>query len=189
MPHRATLVMTGPDRLTFLNRMVTQELKGFEPWMTRRSFWLNRKGRIDGDLRLIALPDRVLIDVDVHAAARTKAGLEGYIITEECAIADETERWHRMSVHGPAGAAIVARASEAVDGAAIAEIKAGQVSRVRIAGVEVVVDRQDMAGEIGLEMLVPVEGAVAVYEAISERWVIGTTHRLPAQSSGQPVAH
>ena len=50
----ATLVLTGTDRQSFLNRMLTQELKGLAPFGSRRSFWLNRKGRIDADLRVIA---------------------------------------------------------------------------------------------------------------------------------------
>ncbi|MGH7133940.1 MAG: hypothetical protein ACREJO_18580, partial [Phycisphaerales bacterium] len=81
-PQRTVLEITGPDRLDFLNRMVTQELKGFEPFTVRRTFWLSRKGRIDADLRLINLPDRVLADVDTFAADRAAAGLSGYIITE-----------------------------------------------------------------------------------------------------------
>ncbi|MCA9310952.1 MAG: hypothetical protein KDA21_07090, partial [Phycisphaerales bacterium] len=45
-PTRATVEVTGDDRLEFLNRMITQELKGMAPGMVRRGFWLNRKGRI-----------------------------------------------------------------------------------------------------------------------------------------------
>lgn len=173
MPHRATLVVTGPDRLSFLNRMVTQELSekgGYGPWTARRSFWLNRKGRIDGDLRMLNLPDRVVIDVDVHAADRTLKGLEGYIISEDCRVVDETRAWHRVSVHGPGAAALVAKHSEHIGGAAIGGITSGQVGRVRIAGVEVVVDRFDVAGEIGLQLLMLADGAAAVYEGLSEPW-------------------
>src|SRR4051812_36724439 len=56
-PQRGTIQVTGADRLAFLNRMVTQELKGLAPFQVRRSFWLNRKGRIDADLRIIELGD------------------------------------------------------------------------------------------------------------------------------------
>src|SRR5690606_14645163 len=50
-PQRGTIEVRGTDRIPFLNRMITQELKGFEPFQARRAFWLNRKGRIDADLR------------------------------------------------------------------------------------------------------------------------------------------
>jgi folate-binding protein YgfZ len=178
--HRATIVVTGDDRVAFLNRMLTQELKGLGAYTAKRSFRLNRKGRIDADLRVIALPDRVLIDVDVHAAERTLAGLSAYVIAEDCRLEDATERFHRLALHGPAAAAVLARASTPVAGTPAGEIAAGQVSVVRVAygggpaggagGAEVVVDRQDMTGEIGLELLVPVEHAAGVYAAVSTPW-------------------
>ena len=55
LPMRGTVSVAGADRLAFLNRMVTQELKGWAPMTSKQSFWLNRKGRIDADL-LLAIP-------------------------------------------------------------------------------------------------------------------------------------
>ncbi len=169
-PNRATLSVTGPDRLEFLNRMVTQELKGFAPYSARRSFWLNRKGRIDGDLKLINLPDLILIDVDAHAAQRTLAGLGSFIISEDCAVEDQTERWHRLSLHGPAAAALLAQLSMPVAGSPIAEIQSGHAATIRIGTSEIIVDRHDPTGEIGLALLIPVEHAAAVYESLSTPW-------------------
>lgn len=169
-PHRATLVLTGPDRLSFLNRMVTQELKGLAPHSARRSFWLNRKGRIDADLRIIELGDRTLIDVDIHAADRARATLEAYIITEDCAIRDESEQWHRVSIHGPAAAALVARLSSPVAGHPVADLLPDHVSVVSIAGAQGIVDRWDMTGDLGLHLLVPAPAAAAVYQALSTPW-------------------
>lgn len=169
-PHRATLVVTGAERLPFLNRMLTQELKGIEDFRATRAFWLSRKGRIDADLRVLVLPGRVLLDLDVFAAERTTNELNKYIISEDCALSDQSEDWHRLGVHGPASAEALARLSEPVAGAGISDIRPGQVGIIRMAGVEVIVDRSDWAGEIGLELLVRSGDAHAVYEAISEPW-------------------
>lgn len=169
-PHRATLHITGAERIEFLNRMLTQELKGFAHNSAKRSFWLNRKGRIDADLRLINLPDRVLLDVDVHAADRTLTGLSAFVISEDVTIEDQTNLYHRLGLHGPAGAAILANLSQSIAGAPIADILPGQVSILRLGDAEIIVDRQDIAGEIGLELLVPSADIVRVYEAISTPW-------------------
>lgn len=175
-PHRATLVVRGEERRSFLNRMLTQELgtksggKGLVPWTTTRSFWLNRKGRIDADLRLIELPDRTLIDVDIHAAERCRAGLDAYIITEDCRIEDVSSQYHRLSLHGPAAAALLAAACTAGSGPAIADIQPGQACAVQIGAAECVIDRQDSLGEIGLELLVPSSDVASVYELLSTPW-------------------
>ena len=46
-PHRATLIVTGADRIEYLNQLTTQNLKDLSPGQTRNAFLLNRKGRIE----------------------------------------------------------------------------------------------------------------------------------------------
>lgn len=172
-PNRSTLAVTGSDRLEFLNRMLTQELspaKGFTPFLARSSFWLSRKGRIDADLRVLNLPDRVLLDVDVHAADRARTTLESYIITEDVQIADLSSTHHRLSIHGPGAAALLARQSTPVAGVDVATIAPNQVSIVQIADTQVIVNRHDLTGEIGLELLLPADRAQHVYELLSTPW-------------------
>jgi len=171
LPQRGVLEVTGPERLEFLNRMLTQELKNLPPFASRRSFWLNRKGRIDADVRVIDLPSRTLLDVDVLATKRALDGLASYIITEDVQIRDVTQEMHRLSLHGPTSIALVSglalHASGAdASGPAFGELLDGRACVVRIAGHEVVVDRDDSAGEVGLELTMGVNAAAPVYEEL-----------------------
>lgn len=168
-PLRGTVEVTGPDRVEFLNRMVTQELKNWPALTSRRSFWLSRKGRIDADLRLMQLPDSVLMDVDIHAAARAAETLSSYAIMEDVAIKDVSAAWHRLALHGPASARLLAAVAMPQAGPAVAEIAPGQIAQVTIAGHVVFVDRIDACGEIGLELTCRTEHVEAVYTAILER--------------------
>lgn len=181
--HRATLEVSGPDRVEFLNRMLTNDLKpaaGFDVFTTRRAFLLNRKGRVDADLRLINLPDRILIDLDAFAAQRTRDELDRYLITENATIRDASHEWSVLSLHGPAAALLLSRLSSPIDGASLLDIHAKQVARARMVGVDTVIDREDLTGEIGLEVRVPTTGLEQVYEAISTPW--------SARESGDAVA-
>jgi folate-binding protein YgfZ len=174
LAHRATIEITGRDALAFLGRMITQELKGFAPMSVRRAFWLNRKGRIDADLRLLNLADRVLVDVDAHAAARTATGLSAYVITEDVAIVDATDRFHRLALHGPLARQVLARFIDPALPDATAQrdallaLEPNQVLRVTIAGASVLIDRADTAGEVGLELLVPTDAVERVYGVLLE---------------------
>lgn len=169
--HRATLVFTGPDRIALLNRMLTQELaRDFDAYTARRAFLLNRKGRIDADLRLINLPDRIVADVDVFAATRARTELDKYIITEDVTITDQTAATSVLSMHGPAAAAIMARASTPTSGPAVADLRPGQACVVQIGDDSVLVERSDWAGSIGLELRMAVDAAARVYDAISTPW-------------------
>ncbi|TVQ31365.1 MAG: tRNA-modifying protein YgfZ [Phycisphaeraceae bacterium] len=168
-PDRGVIRVAGADRHDFLNRMLTQELKGFAPFQVRRSFWLNRKGRIEADLRLIALENAILFDLDTVCVDRTLRSLDGYIITEDVQLADESDHSHRLSVHGPASLALLQSVGEHVAGAPLSDLVDGAAALVRIAGCDVIVDRHDCSGSPGVELLMPAEHAAAVYQQLLEQ--------------------
>lgn len=169
LPHRAALRITGSERLDFLNRMVTQELKGLAPFHSRRSFWLNRKGRIDADLRLTHLDAESIADLDILCAPRAASSLSAFIFAEGVAIADITAQTHRLAFHGPASIDLLAAVSRPVAGPALAELADGHATRISINGHPVLVDRQDATGEIGVELLMDLDAALPVYTALVER--------------------
>jgi tRNA-modifying protein YgfZ len=164
-PHRGLIEVTGADRLEFLNRMLTQELKGMRAGEVRRSFWLNRKGRIDADFRVIELGDRTLLECDVHAVERALATLGAFVITEDVTLTDLTARQHCLGLHGPTAAALI---SASCGLAALSELAIGRVEAVSIGGSDAVLFRHDTTGEFGVELWVPVDAARAVFERLLE---------------------
>ena len=80
-PQRGSVEISGSDRIDFLNRMLTQDLRplsgGAFRWL--ESFWLSRKGRIDADVRVIGLTDRVVFDLDIHSVATLIETLGAYL--------------------------------------------------------------------------------------------------------------
>jgi len=173
LPQRTVLEVTGPDRLEFLGRMLTQELKGLSPFRVRRSFWLSRKGRIDADLRVIDLPSRTLLEVDLLAAERTLAGLSAYIITEDCAIRGLQGLTHRLALHGPTGMDLLSAVAQPAGGAeasgpGLEHLEAGAACVANLAGHDVVIYREDSAGTTGLELIVPSAGVGDVYRLLLE---------------------
>jgi folate-binding protein YgfZ len=164
-PHRATLEITGPDRFTFLHSMISQDMRHMSAGDVRRAFWLSRKGRIDADLRLLELGDKMLADLDAHNAAPTLASLGAYIIAEDVSITDATPQWHRLSVHGPAARALLSRHVDQPD--AVMRLEPDHALRVNLLGREAILDRQDVTGEVGLEILIPVGHAETVYTALA----------------------
>jgi tRNA-modifying protein YgfZ len=178
-PTRGVLELKGPDRLDFLNRMVTQELKDLQPGVCRRSFWLSRKGRIDADMRVLHLEDRTLLDLDVLAVSRACAGLASFIITEDCSIADATSTTHRLSLHGPASARLLALCSQSND---ITSLAQDHALTLTIAGAQVIVLRDDSAGVPGYELFVPATTAVAVTQDLVSKGHDAQRHDAPERA-------
>jgi folate-binding protein YgfZ len=161
----------GAERIDFLNRMVTQELKGIAPGEIRAGFWLNRKGRIDADLAFLQVPDAdgqppvTLVDLDIHDAARTVAALSAFLFAEDVQIADETAAWARLAVHGPEGAQVLSNAG--VEDAALEALNADmRCVRATLAGAPAVLSRRDQCGSPGVEILLPREAAARAWDAL-----------------------
>lgn len=168
LPHRGTLEIVGDDRHEFLNSMLTQEIKGLKPFRSRPSFWLNKQGRIVADLRVLELGDRTLIDLDVHAADATVESLNGYVITEDVEIRDAGDRLHRLALHGPTAIDLLIAAATQRDGVPLADLTPYSACTVEIAGHEVIVERADTTGEVGLELTLDTDSAGEVYDHLVE---------------------
>lgn len=163
-PHRGTIEATGPDRLEFLNRMLTQDVKALAPWHHRPSFWLNRQGRLVADLRLCETPERLLLDVDAHAVGATLESLAQYHFAENLELTDATAREHRLALHGPTSIRLLELASQHAAGPALADLAPGTACRVTIAGAPVLIERTDLTGEIGLELTLAADDAGKVWD-------------------------
>lgn len=172
LPSRGLVEVTGPDRLDFLNRMVTQELrpgrKDLPPWSMARSFWLSRKGRIDADLRICVLPDRVLLEVDALAAPRTAGALSSFIIMEDCAVRDISQDNHCLGLHGPTAPSLLAAVCAPLHGAPPVQslAPAGGVTRALIDSRPVTVLRDDQAGVPGFSLITDLKDALVVAQAL-----------------------
>jgi len=169
LPSRGLVRVTGSDRLDFLNRMLTRELRGknpLTPHHARRSFWLNRKGRIDADLRLIELPACTLLEMDTFSVAPTIEALSRFVFTEDVAFEDATPTLHRFTLLGPTAAELLTTLATHRAGAALAAMDEGDAAELELAGVPVTVFREDTAAVPGFELIVPAEGALAVYDAL-----------------------
>lgn len=194
-PHRALIEVTGPDRIPFLNRMLTQELKGLGEHRTARSFWLNRKGRIDADVFLINLPGRVWLDVDTHALARTLDGLNSFIVMDDVVLREVSASWHRLSLHGPTAWQLLANALAPTHATLAREpLQPGHalegVIQTAAGPVIVTIARNDLcggdgAGVPGVSIYVPAGATPDVFQTLIER---GHSHATPTRHAAYPHA-
>jgi len=168
-PDRAVVEVSGADAIDFLGRMLTQDVASLKPGESCSSFWLNRKGRIDADLRVLRLDDagkgpRLFLELDRGSLDHTIKTLGAYIITEDVTLAARHDL-HRVSLHGPTARDLLLVASESY--ATVLGLRAG--ANVRDAmpdGVGCWIDQRDTAGVAGYELFIPGGAACVVYERL-----------------------
>lgn len=190
LPSRGLVEVTGPERIEFLNRMVTQELRpgkqDLPPYALARSFWLSRKGRIDADMRICVLPERALLVVDALSAPRTAATLSSFIIMEDCAVRNASAETHCIALHGPTSRILLAGAFTPNPGAPhVNDLPTlGGVTDGQIASHPVTVVRDDEAGVPGFSIFAHSSHALAVSQALIS---IGHDAHHDAPREGLPL--
>lgn len=160
LPHRGIIEVAGTDAASFLNRMLTQELKDFRDDQFRRSFWLNRKGRIDADIRVLREGDTFTLELDALAVPRTLAELSRYLVMEDCTIRDRSMELHRLSLQGPTAILLLSTLG-------VTEIPAnGAVLRTPITDQPITIFRDDVCSVPGFELLMPTTSVAKVFETL-----------------------
>jgi len=145
-PQRGTLVVRGGDRIDFVNRLVTQEIKKLADGAVTRAFLTNRKGRIDADLAIARLPDALVIDTLAHDVAALRDALEKMVFSEDVSFESRAETHARIALHGP-------KAEGALK--ALGLLQAGGAWSATLGDARAEVWRIDEFGAPGFELSVP----------------------------------
>lgn len=97
---RGLIEITGRDRVSWLNGLVTNVVTTLRPGEGSYAFACNVRGRVIFDLNILVLEDRIWLDVDRRRTAAALAHLDHYLITEEVCVADRTAATRRLAIIG-----------------------------------------------------------------------------------------
>jgi folate-binding protein YgfZ len=104
--YRAYLSFTGPDRVRYLNAILTNNIKDLGAGHGNVSLLLNPQGHILAEIETYAFPDRLLCVSYAMIRERLVEWLDKYIIMDDVALTDETARYGTLALEGPKAAAI-----------------------------------------------------------------------------------
>ena len=158
---RGVLAVTGDDRASFLQGLLTNDIAALEVGRGCYAAYLTPQGRMIADMQVLEIGDALLLDVHTGVAETLARRLEGLVFTEDVQIVDRSHTWIEYGVRGPGSAAVVATALEFVaEGPAEQRLDAGtlaayaehQNSRWMIESTPLVVARNDEAGVLGLDL-------------------------------------
>ena len=105
-----TLLVTGKDRVAWLNGLVTCDLARLGPGDGAYGLTTSKVGRILADVFVVVAEDRLYVGVPRDRAASLRDVLDAYLVMEDAEIADASSDHAWVLVHGK-GAVAAARAS------------------------------------------------------------------------------
>jgi folate-binding protein YgfZ len=105
---RAIFSLAGPDRVRYLNAVLTSNIRDLAPGQGTIGLMLNPQGHILAELETFALEDRLLIFSHAFVREKTFATLDKFIIMDDATLADQTDASGTLAIEGPEAARIVA---------------------------------------------------------------------------------
>lgn len=103
---RAKIRVTGEDRVSFLDGLVTADIKVLQPGSSSYAMVLNEKSRVLGDLRVIAMDDSFVLDIEAAQKDALLAHFRKMLVSDDVAFEDLGASGH-IEVHGPRSPEIV----------------------------------------------------------------------------------
>jgi folate-binding protein YgfZ len=158
---RGVLSVTGPDRLSYLHGMVTQDVKGLGADAVAYAALLTAKGAMVADVRLVRREEDVLLLLEPGFAEPVLAHLLRFLISEEAEVHDRSRDFGQLSLVGPRAWALARR----VFGLPGDAPPTAHALRGGLEGHAVLVLPSGLLLE-GVDLLIPQEGLEAVFTAL-----------------------
>lgn len=119
---QGVLSVTGPDRLVWLQGLLTNDVAALAPGAGCYSAYLTPQGRMVTDLRVVNLAERTLLQVPATLAEALGAKLESLLFAEDAQIVDVSSQVAVIDVRGPQALAVVGATRERAAGALLATL-------------------------------------------------------------------
>jgi len=145
--YRAYLRFTGPDRVRYLNAILTNDIKGLAENHANVSLFLNPQGHIQAEIETHALTDKLFCVSYAMIRERLVPALDKYIIMDDVTLTDRTAECGTLALEGPRAAAVV----EKLAGVRLGELSELESREVSVQGIACRVVRRtpgkDASGE------------------------------------------
>lgn len=160
----AISILTGPDRVRYLNAIVSNDVQSLAEGQGTLALLLDTRAHILAELEIYVQSDRLLVLSHASTRERTMATLDKYIIMDDVELEDATDRLGTLAVEGLHAEAVMSAAT----GLSLAGFAEFQGGRMTIAGIECYVMRRSHFGAPGAEIIAPVEQLEAIWKTLHD---------------------
>ena len=186
--NRALLEFTGADRLSYLQGLISNDLRALSSGEGIYAAFLTQQGKVLGDCRVLVKDDRFILDLWEPLKPKILDHLNRYLVADEVEINDLTG-YSILSIQGPD--------AEQLLGEFVVKGKQPQQpiahSIAEISGVELRICRFSHTGEDGFDLIIPVAEVENVARrftesglAYSAQWVGAETYEVLRIEAGIP---
>lgn len=153
--------ISGPDALPYVNRLVTRDMEKIRPGRVAYAVWCNDQGQVIDDGTIFHLRDGEyrLCSQERHLEWLTAAAL-GFDVS----IVEETDAVAALAVQGPTSFSVLEKLG--LEG--LENLKPFGLMHCSFQGGDVMVSRTGFTGDLGYELWVSPDLAIALWDALFE---------------------
>lgn len=151
--------ITGPDAQDYLNRLVTRDIRKLKPGSVAYALWCNDEGRVIDDGTIFRLSET---DYRLCAQHHQLDWLMLSAIGFDVSITKETHDIAALAVQGPTAFSVLSEAGFE----RLSALKPFGITSTELAGIPLTVSRTGFTGDLGYELWMQPEDALAVWDAI-----------------------
>jgi glycine cleavage system T protein len=189
LSHCGLLQLTGADRVSFLQGMVSNDVKALKPGEGQYATILNQQGKVLGDTRVLCSDNSLYLDLWEIIKDKIAVHLNRYLVADEVEIADRTDEYAIISLQGPQSEACLRR----LVGQNELPGRLAEHRMVSIDDAQVCVVRSSYTGEGGFDLIIPeshfkniAQQLTAAGKQFSSAWVGEEAHNILRVEAGMP---
>ena len=148
--YRAYLDFTGPDRVRYLNAILTNNIKGLADHHGTVSLFLNPQGHIQAEIETYAYPDKLFCVSYAMIRQPLIEGLDKYIIMDDVTLTDASDKFGTLALEGPKAANCFASLKTGID---IDKLLDLEVRECLVGAIPCNVSKRTLAGVPGVAFL------------------------------------
>ncbi len=185
LANRAMLQFTGDDRLSYLQGMLSNDLRPLKMFDGQQAAILTQQGKVIADVRVLCSLNSFYLDFWEPLKEKIVAHLNRYLVADDVEIHDPNEQWKMISLQGPRSRAIL----EQVFGNADLPAQPSHHGMVQFDGAPVCVVRADRSGFGGFDLIVQGSQLAAFAQQLIElgaAWVGAQAQNILRVEAGMP---
>ena len=181
----AMLQFTGDDRLSYLQGMLSNDLRLLKMFEGQQAAILNQQGKVIADVRVLCSLNSFYLDFWEPLKEKILDHLNRYLVADEVEIHDPNEQWKMISLQGPKAQAMLDKLF------ANAELPrhAHHHGMVQFDGSPVCVVRADRSGYDGFDLVVQSSQLAPLAQRLIElgaAWVGAQAQNILRVEAGMP---
>lgn len=160
--YRAHLSLGGPDRVRYLNAILTNNIKDLATERGNVSLLLNPQGHILAEIETYAMQESLFCASYAMIRERLIEWLDKYIIMDDVTLTDESQHYGTLALEGPRAA----EAAGAIAGVALSSLQELQRTDSSVSAIRCWLTKRSPGGIAGCEFLAPREQLADLWQIL-----------------------